>query len=295
MCCTHDLDAVSSATASGLTSPMLTCSPCGPVVVVVAKDNNDNVVVDVPSTAAAALDMKYCHGYGFHGAGTSNSNQSSSRFSCFPLIEEDKDTNPAEDDNSDHIFPSFNNTLSSAERRQRVAKLKVQVLLLVIRLKGFLSMQGVPEAEFDVQFFTGSRGGSASDEKQKRGPEEDEEDEDRQMMDGVGREVRKIQLGQQELAPSLTPAPSSNEVQVPAHPVQSSPPPVSPEPMSVSRSARQRRAVLPTLYVIAFLLMKHRMTPARNELSDVGSGGWNWKKRIRERLEEWIADMCTGC
>ncbi|PPQ91142.1 hypothetical protein CVT25_012614 [Psilocybe cyanescens] len=81
------------------------------VVIMEDDDDDDEDVMTAPST--------YCCDSGARVACASD--QRSISLGRFPLVEEHEDTSSAED--SDHIFPSFNSTLSSAERRQRIAEL----------------------------------------------------------------------------------------------------------------------------------------------------------------------------
>ncbi|PPQ81794.1 hypothetical protein CVT25_013662 [Psilocybe cyanescens] len=157
-------------------------------------------------------------------------------------------------------------TLSYAERRWRAAELEVKDARLVIRLKIFLRLQGVQEAESDVQFFEGSRSGCAEDEEQPIEQEEDEnEDED---CSGDKR-------------PAHVPA---RPVRYPLH--YSSPNP----------SIRQRCSVLLTSYMIALLHMKHRIRPACKGFDGVGSGSCNGKQGLGRGLRSglrtcaWTAD-----
>ncbi|PPQ82872.1 hypothetical protein CVT25_009708 [Psilocybe cyanescens] len=139
---------------------------------------------------------------------------SSRRFGRFSLVEDGDDFATAKD-NSDHIFPSFDNMLSSAKRRQCIAELEMQAALLAIRLK----------------FFEGSRCRCAEDEEQTREQEDDERDEDSRIVEEAECEMRNIALGQREPAP--VPTPSLSDAQVPARPIRSSPSPklcLSPDP-----------------------------------------------------------------
>ncbi|PPQ87810.1 hypothetical protein CVT25_008854 [Psilocybe cyanescens] len=81
-----------------------------------------------------------------------------------------------------------------------------------------------------------------------------------------------LDLEQQQ--PASVTALSPNDAQIPARPIRSSLPSLSPEPMSVSRSACQRHAVLPTSYMIAQGVRRRWI------------GLLQWKKRIREGLEQ---------
>ncbi|PPQ87807.1 hypothetical protein CVT25_008849 [Psilocybe cyanescens] len=181
---------------------------------VVVEDSDDGFIANVPSTATAASDMKYCRGSGICVADASD--QSSS----FPLVEDDDSSATAKDD-SNHISTAH-------------APLEC-----------------------------------APDEEQTIEEVGDEEDEDRWMLDEVKRKMCKMQLGQRDPSPMPVPAPALDDGQVPPRPILPSPPPLSPKPMSVSKSARQRRAVLPTSYMTAFLLMNHCMMPAHMEFGNV--------------------------
>ncbi|PPQ86069.1 hypothetical protein CVT25_002250 [Psilocybe cyanescens] len=44
--------------------------------------------------------------------------------------------------------------------------------------------------------------------------------------------------------------------------------------MPAHKSAHQHRAVLPTSYMVVFLLIKHHMAPSRKGFSGIGSSGY---------------------
>ncbi|PPQ88812.1 hypothetical protein CVT25_010463 [Psilocybe cyanescens] len=193
-----------------------------------SKDSGDEFVADAPSTSRAALDVKYRRGSGIRVADSSN--QSSSRFGPIQLVKDDDEYAATKNDDSDHIL-TVRAPLLSADSVLRM--LEVHEALLATRLKGFLMFQDVSKtARCAVLRWVAWSG----------------QENKRRRMYKVEREMRKIQLEQQQPA-SIT-APSPNDAQIPARPIRSSLPSLSPEPMSVSRSARQRRAVLPTSYMI---------------------------------------------
>ncbi|PPQ87813.1 hypothetical protein CVT25_008858 [Psilocybe cyanescens] len=74
----------------------------------------------------------------------------------------------------------------------------------------------------------------------------------------------------------------------------------SSQPVSVSTSARRRRAVLPASYMIVFLLMTHRMAPVRMGFGGIESGCCNGKKGLARGLRSelrtcaWTADEDSG-
>ncbi|PPQ86067.1 hypothetical protein CVT25_002249 [Psilocybe cyanescens] len=93
--------AAASATSSAAASRSMSLPPVSGsrVPVVVVEDSDDGFIANVPSTATAASDMKYHRRSSIRIAGASD--QSSSRFGRFPLVEDDDISATAKDDSDD--------------------------------------------------------------------------------------------------------------------------------------------------------------------------------------------------